>query len=137
MVKFLKILLDLITYKRKIIEVEQIHNSELVERLKSVVYREELNELVNDPVSKICVINTYTPTLDDLVSCLISPRGNNTLIAVNLHSYFKKNTNKFTFMIKRIIPIIEKQKISVTLIHDLNEVLDTLDYLTTLKGKTK
>lgn len=135
MVNFVKILISMLKPKNNKISVKVINNEDLVNLLKDISYDERYNEVIDTPVGKMCLMNTYTSTFNDLLGSLTKKQVIRNIVAVNVKSYFNNSTLSFTETIKRIIPIVEQEKLSSTIIHDFYEVIDTLKYLVNLEGE--
>lgn len=110
------------------IRATEIHNLEIVERIKDLVNFEELNSLLNDPVNKLKIISVYSRDFDELIANIISRKLNRDISAVNFNHYFKYTTNISTSL-SRIVRLLEENKISKLIEHDLYEVISTLEEL--------
>lgn len=108
--------------KESLIAVE-IKNEELARRLNELLYAGDLVGLFTDPVNKMYLMSTYTNSLDDLLSNLLTKGTVRNIIAVDMNTFMKGNVHNVYIIIKRIVPLIEKNKISSPIEHDLYEFL--------------
>lgn len=131
MIKLLKKLMELFQSKKQTISIseENFQNDQLIVDLENLYNKSNLDSLLLDPNCKICVLNMYTPTFYDLLNKIHRKHNATTLIAVNLHAYFKNSPLELSEGLRRITKHAEKNQIASTLVHDLYEIIETLKYL--------
>ncbi len=136
MVNFIKKLANVFRVKNPTVHSvnDYSYDEELVEKLESLGRCDYLEKLIKDPVCRIYVINTYSIDITELGSLLISARYNRTLRAVNMFTYFKGNENRATTIFTKIAQLVRNQRCTSEGIRDLNELIDTIHHLKTLKG---
>lgn len=132
MVKSLKKVLEMFRSKKETIKLndELFNNDDLLNDLKSLYENPNLDDILLNPNCKICVLNTYTPNFYELLNKIHRKHNATTLVAVNLHSYFKNSPLALSEGLMRISKYAEKNQIASTLVHDLYEIIETLKYLT-------
>ena len=111
------------------ITLAETHNEDLVAQFKELMYLEELEALFKDPVNKMYLLNTYTDSMTDLLSNLLNLKIRRQIVAVDMHSYMKDNVNNIKLLINRLIPLLEQNKISKLIEHDLYEFLTMIKLL--------
>lgn len=110
----------------------EVKNQELIDRLHEVIYIDDLDEILFSPINRLYMINTYNHTFEDFLNNLLTKKERS-LIAVNIYSYFKEKKN-ISYKLKRIIPILEQNEISINVQYELNEIIDAIEYLRSLGG---
>lgn len=108
---------------------EYEYDYELVESLESLARDKNLEKLIKDPVNKICVINTFSLSFADLGSILLDKRYSRKIVAVNIHSYFKDSEHLVSNGFERIAKFIKQQNCTQESIHDIKEIVFTLQQL--------
>lgn len=108
------------------------NNQELIEKLYELQYEENLIQIFNQPENKILLLNMYYVTFNDLLLNIINKQDERQISSVNIFSYFK-DINDVNYTIKRIIPIVENNEINIKIIHDLNELFDSVKFLKCLE----
>ena len=111
------------------------NNQELIEKLYELQYEQNLIEILNKPENKILLLNVYYVTFNDLLLNILIKQDERQISSVNTYSYFK-DVEDINYAIKRIIPLIEKNNINVKIIHDLNEIFDSVKFLKTLEEES-
>lgn len=121
----LKMLKKLFTPKPKL-AAEKTLNLDLILKLNELKEYDNLNSLFFSPISKIMIINTYTNNFNDLSSNLYNPNfQRNSLIAINIYSYFNNNSVDFHDQLSKLIEHLSSIKISTYIEHDLYELANT------------
>lgn len=110
------------------------YDSELVAKLESIGYGGDIQSLLKDPVVRIFVINVYSIDFGELGSLLINKRYERKIRAVSLSVYFKGNEGRVTSAFLKIAQLVKEQKCTTEGLHDINELIDTINQLKTLKG---
>lgn len=104
------------------------NNQELIEKLYNLTHDEKLTEIINRPHNKILIMNVYYVSFNDLLFNIISKTDERQIASVNVFSYFK-DIDDLNYTIKRIIPILESSVVNIKVIHDLNELYDSIEFL--------
>ncbi len=104
------------------------NNQELIEKLYNLTHDQMLTEIINKPHNKILIMNVYYVSFNDLLFNIISKTDERQIASVNVFSYFK-DIDDLNYTIKRIIPILESSVVNIKVIHDLNELYDSIEFL--------
>lgn len=123
----LGILKKLFASKEKTAQVVS-NNQDLIEKLYNLTHDEKLTEIINRPHNKILLLNVYYVNFNDLLSSIISKTDERQIASVNVFSYFK-DIDDINYTLKRIIPILETTVVNIKIIHDLNEIFDSIEFL--------
>jgi len=107
------------------------NNQELIEKLYELYYEENLIQIFNQPENKILILNVYYITLNDFLLNILSKQDDRQISSVNIYSYFK-DIKDINYVIKRIIPLLENNTINIKIIHDLNELFNSVKFLKSL-----
>lgn len=108
------------------------NNQELIEKLYNLIYDDNLVLRINKPESKILLLNVYYLTFGDLLLNIVSKTSERQIASVNFFSYFR-DVDDLKYTLKRIIPILESTTVNVKIVHDLNEIIDSLDFLKSIE----
>ncbi|NTW91807.1 MAG: hypothetical protein HGA35_07765 [Erysipelotrichaceae bacterium] len=108
------------------------NNQELIEKLYNLIYDDNLVLRINKPESKILLLNVYYLTFGDLLLNIVSKTSERQIASVNFFSYFR-DIDDLKYTLKRIIPILESTTVNVKIVHDLNEIIDSLDFLKSIE----
>lgn len=119
--------------KKKTIQVTS-KNHEIVEKVQILAYNEYLSELIKEPQNKILILNVYYVSFEDLLFNIINKVDERQIASVNVFSYFK-NTENINYSFKRIIPIIQENDINIKVKHDLEELVNSIEFLTQIGEK--
>lgn len=111
------------------------NNHELIEKLSELQYEEKLVDLFNRPENKLLLLNVYYSSFNDLLLNLINKTDDRQISSVNVYSYYK-DTEDVNYSFKRIIPIVESNNINAKIVHDLNEIFDSVKFLKTLEDQS-
>lgn len=106
------------------IKLEPKHNTELIELLKELMYFEELEAELRDPVNKMYLLNTYSSSFQELTDNLINRKFERQLIAIDMYSYMKGSLRNLHNNLERLLKLLETTKISSTVEHDLYEFIN-------------
>jgi hypothetical protein len=91
-----------------------------------------LHELLNVPENKILILNVYYVTFENLLFNIVNKVDERQIASVNLYSYFNE-TKDVNYALKRIIPILEKNDINIKVKHDLEELINSIEFLTNIE----
>lgn len=80
-------------------------------------------------------MNVYYVSFEDLLFNLVSKVDERQIAAVNIYGYFK-TTEDVNYSLKRIIPILQENVINMKLKHDLEELVNTIEFLVNLEEST-
>ncbi len=108
------------------------NNHDLIEKLYNLIYDDNLVLRINKPESKILLLNVYYLTFGDLLLNIVSKTSERQIASVNFFSYFR-DIDDLKYTLKRIIPILESTTVNVKIVHDLNEIIDSLDFLKSIE----
>lgn len=126
MLSYLKKILS----KKPKITPSETYNEELVSKLCKMTEDPSLEVLFFSPTSKLLLLNTYTNNFQDLLFTLLNTKLNRSLIAINIYSYFNTSRNQsLKDHLTKIIPLIESNKLSPFIEHDLFELTVVYDQL--------
>lgn len=125
----LKLLKKFFLNKEKILITP--NNQELIEKLYELQYEETLIQIFNQPENKILLLNVYYVTFNELLLNILNKQDERQISSVNIYSYFK-DIEDINYAIERIIPLIENNTINIKIIHDLNEIFDSVKFLKSL-----
>lgn len=106
----------------------------LLSKLLEMVHDENLNALFYNPVSKLLVINTYTADFNDLTSNLYNNNFRKQIIAINVHSYFHSSQVDIKSDLEKITKCLRTHKPNLLIQHDLDELVNTYEYLKKLEN---
>jgi hypothetical protein len=112
----------------KKIETTTSKNQLLIEKVQILAYNENLHELLNVPENKILILNVYYVTFENLLFNIVNKVDERQITSVNLYSYFNE-TKDVNYALKRIIPILEKNDINIKVKHDLEELINSIEFL--------
>ena len=121
----------LFSSERKI-ETTTSKNQLLIEKVQTLAYNENLHELLNVPENKILILNVYYVTFENLLFNIVNKVDERQIASVNLYSYFNE-TKDVNYALKRIIPILEKNDINIKVKHDLEELINSIEFLTNIE----
>ena len=116
----------------KKIETTTSKNQLLIEKVQILAYNENLHELLNVPENKILILNVYYVTFENLLFNIVNKVDERQIASVNLYSYFNE-TKDVNYALKRIIPILEKNDINIKVKHDLEELINSIEFLTNIE----
>lgn len=116
----------------KKIETTTSKNQLLIEKVQTLAYNENLHELINVPENKILILNVYYVTFENLLFNIVNKVDERQIASVNLYSYFNE-TKDVNYALKRIIPILEKNDINIKVKHDLEELINSIEFLTNIE----
>ena len=116
----------------KKIETTTSKNQLLIEKVQTLAYNENLHELLNVPENKILILNVYYVTFENLLFNIVNKVDERQIASVNLYSYFNE-TKDVNYALKRIIPILEKNDINIKVKHDLEELINSSEFLTNIE----
>ncbi len=116
----------------KKIETTTSKNQLLIEKVQTLAYNENLHELLNVPENKILILNVYYVTFENLLFNIVNKVDERQIASVNLYSYFNE-TKDVNYALKRIIPILEKNDINIKVKHDLEELINSIEFLTNIE----
>ena len=116
----------------KKIETTTSKNQLLIEKVQTLAYNENLRELLNVPENKILILNVYYVTFENLLFNIVNKVDERQIASVNLYSYFNE-TKDVNYALKRIIPILEKNDINIKVKHDLEELINSIEFLTNIE----
>lgn len=106
-------------------------NQILIEKVQTLAYNENLHELLNVPENKIMIVNVYYTSFEDLLFNLINKIDERQIASVNIFSYFKM-TEDINYCLKRIIPILTENDINMKIKYDLEELVNTIEFLSNI-----
>lgn len=112
----------------KKIETTTSKNQLLIEKVQTLAYNDNLHELINVPENKILILNVYYVTFENLLFNIVNKVDERQIASVNLYSYFNE-TKDVNYALKRIIPILEKNDINIKVKHDLEELINSIEFL--------
>ena len=107
-------------------------NQELIEKVQTLAYNDNLHELINVPENKILILNVYYVTFENLLFNIVNKVDERQIASVNLYSYFNE-TKDVNYALRRIIPILEKNDINIKVKHDLEELINSIEFLTNIE----
>lgn len=113
-------------YKPNFITAKIDVNEELTFELKELILEEDLDYLLEDTINKMYLINVYSNSYIDLISNFNRKIDRSSLMAIDIASYFKGIDNSLVNSLKRIIPLLESNKISKQDESDLYEIINTI-----------
>ena len=116
----------------KKIETTTSKNQLLIEKVQTLAYNENLHELLNVPENKILILNVYYVSFENLLFNIVNKVDERQIASVNLYSYFNE-TKDVNYALKRIIPILEKNDINIKVKHDLEELINSIEFLTNIE----
>ncbi len=116
----------------KKIETTTSKNQLLIEKVQTLAYNDNLHELINVPENKILILNVYYVTFENLLFNIVNKVDERQIASVNLYSYFNE-TKDVNYALKRIIPILEKNDINIKVKHDLEELINSIEFLTNIE----
>lgn len=116
----------------KKIETTTSKNQLLIEKVQTLAYNDNLHELLNVPENKILILNVYYVTFENLLFNIVNKVDERQIASVNLYSYFNE-TKDVNYALKRIIPILEKNDINIKVKHDLEELINSIEFLTNIE----
>lgn len=106
----------------------------LTERLSRFCYDEELVNILYTPEAKIYLLNTYTKNFNHLLEVISNNNPNRELYSVNGYAYFNNTRMVLLRGFKHILNILmSENKICPMVFYDINEIVDTLEYLIQFK----
>lgn len=111
-----------------------ILNEDLHTKLTELTTYPNLNSLFFSSTNKLYIINTYTNTFDDLLYNFFNSNLSRTIIAINIHSYFNNSRTDLQQQLTRLLTSLPATKLSVYIEHDLYELVNTFEYLTSLEN---
>ena len=114
------------------IKDETEYNKELIEKIYTTIYYEDLENIIFNPVNKLYLLNVYHGTFDDLLNNIFNKNSDRSIISVNVFSYFKTKDD-IIYKLKKIIPILRDNKINVQVDYELNEILDSINFLKSIE----
>jgi len=134
----IKKLLSLFTIKNPTLPQFPVfeYDQDLVNNLEALNRDKTIDKLLTDPVCKIFIINTYSNDFTELGGMLIEPRYKRRLLAINLHTYFKGNESRVSAAFGKIAELIKTTKCSTEGLHDINELIVTINHLKEIKGSS-
>lgn len=106
-------------------------NQELIEKIQVLAYNEQLSNLIKEPQNKILILNVYYVSFEDLLFNIVNKLDERQIAAVNVFSYFK-NTKDVNYSLKRIITILQENDINIKVKHDLEELVNSIEFLTNI-----
>lgn len=109
-------------YKPNIIEVDKIHNENLVNEIKRLILMDGLDELMQSKTAPLYMINVHRESFIELANGILVKNDKTTITAVSLGHYFKGLDDRINYTLTRMIPILESNKISYQVESDLIEV---------------
>jgi len=89
----------------------------------------DLLRIINDPVNKLYILNTYTNSYRDLEENISTQLSNRTLTAVNIYTYCKHFPQNYNDALKRIIKYLQSNKIASRVEHDFYELINAFKEL--------
>lgn len=127
MLKFFK---KIMNSKKEVIKLEG-HNVKLLNRIQTVS-NIDLQSLVKDPASKVYNLNVYYTDFNSLSASILSKQVVPYICSVDLISYFKDHSDIHRVLF-RIYDILKTNDISPYIESDLNEILDSFEFLNNLR----
>ena len=110
-------------------------NQDLIEKVQTLAFTDDLVDIINQPHNKLLIMNVYYVSFEDLLFNLVSKVDERQIAAVNIYGYFK-TTEDVNYSLKRIIPILQENDINMKLKHDLEELVNTIEFLVNLEEST-
>lgn len=107
-------------------------NQELIEKVQTLAFTDNLVDIINEPHNKLLIMNVYYVSFEDLLFNLVSKVDERQIAAVNIYGYFK-TTEDINYSLKRIVPILQENDINIKLKHDLEELVNTIEFLVNLE----
>ena len=104
------------------------YNKDIIERIYSILYIQNLPNLLLNPAYKILLLNVYHENFEYFINNILSSNLPSNLIAVNIDKYFI-NKDNIQNSLKRAITLLSKQKVENKIILEFNEILNTLEYI--------
>lgn len=105
------------------------HNTELCRELRKLLYEVKLERALNDPVNKMYLMRMYSSSMDDLLHNLLTRRSISYIIAIDIGSFMKGTDSSIAIILGRIIPLLEKNKVSSIVSHDLFEFITICNFI--------
>ena len=122
--KFFKSLFVEDTIKRK-----EEHNVLLCRELRKLLYNTRLEHSLKDPVNKMYLMSMYSSSMNDLLNNLLTRRSISYIIAIDIGSFMKGTDSDIAIILGRIIPLLEKNKVSSIVTHDLFEFITICNFI--------
>lgn len=107
-------------------------NQDLIEKVQTLAFDDNFINIINEPHNKLLIMNVYYVSFEDLLFNLVNKVDERQIASVNIYSYFK-TTEDVNYCLKRIIPIIQDNDINMKLKHDLEELVNTIEFLVNLE----
>lgn len=123
----LEIFKKLFSSEKKIVTTTS-KNQLLIEKVQTLAYNDSLQEIINIPENKILILNVYYVSFNDLLFNIINKVDERQIASVNVFSYFK-TTEDINYCLKRIIPILEQNDVNIKIKHDLEELINSIEFL--------
>lgn len=127
MLKFFK---KIMNSKKDVIQLEGL-NLKLLNRIH-FLSNIDLQAVVKDPASKVYNLNVYYTDFNALSANILSKQTVPYICSVDLNSYFKDHSD-ISRVLFRIAEILKTNNISPSIESDLNEILDSFEFLNNLR----
>ncbi len=99
------------------------------DKLYFILNNNLLNDVFNNPTSKIYIINVYVSSFSGLLDSVYIKDVNRTdLVAINLYGYFK-DCYDLNETLTRLIKYIKSNKVSPKTQYDINELIDAICFV--------
>lgn len=113
--------------KRKIREPSL--NKDLIDNIYGILYSFTIERVLKDPCCKLYIINTFSMNFQDLSNSYKDP-NNNTVVAVNLYSYFKDTDSEEVYRyLNGLLKYLPNNKVGFKYAHDLTEITQSISFL--------
>jgi hypothetical protein len=108
-------------------------NIDLINHISSILYIDDLEELLRTPTAKLYILNVYNESFNSFIDNILLKR-NKDLIAINVFSYFKNITN-LQLKLKRVIKILEENDIEIKIEYEFNEIIEFIKFIADLENR--
>lgn len=111
---------------------------EYINRIEELLYNKKLESIIYSNINKIYIMNLHNESFEDFLDSFFNTNTKIQIYSVSIDKFFKTlygyvNLYDFLNRIKNIL--IENKKLKEESLKDLEEILDSFEYLISISGE--